>query len=517
MVMPEDEIAARKRKRESNDATMDRNEKTTSPTDDTSYRIVDIRQWLNGWAEASTGDEQLGVPSRATLPLVDLRSYEDFDKCHLSFSPTATATATGDDNTTLGAANGKNNAAQTKTDTKKHNGDAPIVNLPLSTLLSGERSCELPPRHVEFAILIPRQSTQAFFQDNNKDCSIHELFFASQSKSTMQSRKPWLVRQVLMEDDGLWNDAKELGVMQYNCSQGSSEGDDKLPFRRLPRLWKPDPLISSEMLPLLKRWMKETEKSNPDNTNDYVKSNTIDSEVGLVLDLGSGSGRDICYLAEEIKEFQHLSLHENNHPNHCVRSVRFVGLDNHKGSAKRCMPLWKNRGVDDITDPLLLDLNKLHRVRDHFMNVSKLQSKPVPNSKILCIFAIRFLNRRLLSYIANSQSTDDAILPEAASASSSAKSKSAIHSPPPPVVLPLGTLLAISHFCKPHDGAAWNFDHPKQSSVLERWELKNLFEGVVSQKGDDGTVPSWEIVKDDICTDGDHGRTLIQFIARKVA
>jgi len=27
----------------------------------------------------------------------------------------------------------------------------------------------------------------------------------------------------------------------------------------------------------------------------------------------------------------------------------------------------------------------------------------------------------------------------------------------------------------------------------------------------------WSILKDDICQDGDHGRTLIQFIARKIA
>mmetsp|Transcript_12402 Transcript_12402/g.22441 ORF Transcript_12402/g.22441 Transcript_12402/m.22441 type:complete len:105 (+) Transcript_12402:249-563(+) len=104
-----------------------------------------------------------------------------------------------------------------------------------------------------------------------------------------------------------------------------------------------------------------------------------------------------------------------------------------------------------------------------------------------------------------------------------------MHSPPPPLVLPLGTLIAISHFCKPKEGASWNFDHPRESSVLDRWELKSLFgddddddDDALFENGKDGEKKvvqkkKWKIVKDDIVPDGDHGRTLIQFIAKKVA
>lgn len=48
----------------------------------------------------------------------------------------------------------------------------------------------------------------------------------------------------------------------------------------------------------------------------------------------------------------------------------------------------------------------------------------------------------------------------------------------------------------------------KVKSVLERHELRNLFQ---AQEG-----TKWNILKDDICMDGDHGRTLIQFVAVRV-
>jgi len=398
------------------------------------YHIVRIHEWLNG------DDNQI-------LPIVDLRSYEEFDRQHIDMTSYANS--------------GNNNTVPT------------IVNLPIPTLLSGERSCELPPRHVEFVILIPRQYTQQFLECSD-DCEIHQLFFASVSKTTLQSRKPWLVRQILIDCNTLWKDASELGLVKsWNRECTTS-------FQRLPRLWKPDP-ITTNILPILKEWTIKEDQNR----------------IGLVLDLGSGAGRDICYLAEELKEYQCTQQQQS------FNSIHVVGIDNHKGSAKRCVPLWKNRGVDDITDSLLLDLNKLHQVRSTLIDTSMLLlSQPMQQqSEIICLYAIRFLNRKLLSYIANST-----IHIETDSIESKSISKSDIHSPPQPLILPIGTIFAMSHFCKPKDGATWNFDHPKESSVLERSELKNLFES----KG-------WQVLRDDIILDGDHGRTLIQFIAKKIA
>ena len=399
------------------------------------YHIANIHQWLNGYSKDD--DNQI-------LPIVDLRSYEDFDKQHIDI------------------ANSSINREVIPT----------IVNLPLSTLLS-ERSCELPPRHVEFAILIPRQYTQQFLERSD-DCDIHQLFFASMSESTLQSRKPWLVRQILIDSDTLWKDASALGLVKSYSDRESTTS-----FQRLPRLWKPDP-ITTNILPILKEWTRNEDQNR----------------IGLVLDLGSGAGRDVCYLAEELKEYQSTQKSTKN-------SIHVVGIDNHKGSAKRCIPLWKNRKVEDITNSVLLDLNKLHQVRSALMDTSKLLSHHMQQqSEIICLYAIRFLNRKLLSYIANSTINST----ETDSIQSKPTSKKAIHSPPQPLILPIGTIFAMSHFCKPKDGAAWNFDHPKESSVLEKSELKNLFE-----------TKGWQVLRDDIIFDGDHGRTLVQFIAKKVA
>ena len=403
-------------------------------SEEKSYHIVNVHEWLNG------DDNQI-------LPIVDLRSYEEFDLQHIDM-------------------NSYTNMCSNREYTLPT-----IVNLPLQTLLSGERSCELPPRHVEFAILIPRQYVQQFLESSD-DCDIHQLFFASMSKSTLQSRKPWLVRQILIDSDTLWKDAGELQIVKSYSDRESTTS-----FQRLPRLWKPDP-ITTNLLPILKEWT----------------INKDQNRIGLILDLGSGAGRDVCYLAEELKEYQCQQQSSN--------SVHVFGIDNHKGSAKRCIPLWKNRAVDDITQSLLLDLNKLHQVRSTLMDTPKLLSLPIQQqSEIICLYAIRFLNRKLLSYIANSTISDT----QKDSIESKFTSKSTIHSPPQPLILPIGTIFAMSHFCKPKDGATWDFDHPKESSVLERSELKNLFE-----------ARGWQVLKDDIILDGDHGRTLIQFIAKKV-
>jgi hypothetical protein len=69
-----------------------------------------------------------------------------------------------------------------------------------------------------------------------------------------------------------------------------------------------------------------------------------------------------------------------------------------------------------------------------------------------------------------------------------------------------GTLFALSHFCKPYSGAPWDFDHPKEKSVLERDELKTLFEN----------TKRWQILHNELANDGDHGRTLIRFVAKRL-
>lgn len=435
-------------KRKRDDAAKSAVMASSSPSTPNNYDIVTVTQWLHSW---SSGAIDNGMNSTATavtnnvLPLIDLRSYEQFNHNHLHT----------DDATPI------------------------IVNLPLETLLSGERSCELPPRHVEFAILVPSTCTDAFVS-RNSECSIHKLFFASKSSATQQSRKPWLVRQVILENENLWNAVGLLNNIECSNSGGKSS---ELSFRPLPRLWKPDPLVSSGLLPILKEWIS--------NTYDNCQHSPH-----IVFDLGSGAGRDVCYLAEETKAFYHNSVLKQQAKEQNIHQfpLHFVGVDNHKGSARRCEPLWRNRSIDDITTSHLLNLNKLDLVNDCFTNTSFIKQtaeNDKSTSTVFCIYAIRFLNRKLLSFIANSTSSDN----EGTSS----------------LCLPTGTIIAISHFCKPTKTAEWNFDHPKVSNVLDRDELSTLF----GSKNND--VERWTILKDDICYDGDHGRTLIQFIARKIA
>jgi len=152
------DVSNTERKRKS--AAKDDDRIISVSSEEQSYYIINVHQWLSGRKD----DNQI-------LPIVDLRSYEEFDRQQIDMTSYSNSSSS-----ILPA----------------------IVNLPLQTLLSGERSCELPPRHVEFAILIPRQYTQQFLERID-DCAIHQLFFASMSKSTLQSRKPWLVRQILID------------------------------------------------------------------------------------------------------------------------------------------------------------------------------------------------------------------------------------------------------------------------------------------------------------------------------
>jgi hypothetical protein len=502
------------------------------------YRIVNIVTWLRGFDEEDDDlhetDKETNDRRRSVLPVVDLRSVDEYNERHLE--------TVHDDTLHEGDATSaslSSTECPTEVDIENNNssgGGIIIVHLPLSSLLSGERTCELPPRNLDFSILIPLEYAETFLDQchggrygggddgGEKQCTIHKLFFATHSEATMQSRKPWRVRQVIIDNDALWKEAENINGLVLVRRGGSSgggvvggEGRRETPFRCLPRLWKPDPLISSFVLPYMKKWTIDFDERSNDvhDNNNSVRPTTL----GLVWDLGCGSGRDICYVAEEIKEFRDRCNKNGS------RSLHFIGVDNHKGSAARCTPLWKNRGVEDVTNSICLDLNKLHLVRDYLMDPTKeLLQLPQQTAacppEIVCVYSIRFLNRKLLSYIANSRTFEESV---GTSVSGTLQSTTNGHHSSPPLshlVLPLGTVIAISHFCKPHEGARWDFDHPKQSNVLDRWELKNLFIGAPSadcESGHDCGTHRWQILKDNLIVDGDHGRTLIQFAAKKIA
>jgi hypothetical protein len=71
---------------------------------------------------------------------------------------------------------------------------------------------------------------------------------------------------------------------------------------------------------------------------------------------------------------------------------------------------------------------------------------------------------------------------------------------------PPGAIFCLSHFCLPSADAEWPFDHPRKTQVLEFNEMQTLF----------SVNAGWETVYEEIVMDSDHGRTMLQFIARKV-
>lgn len=391
--------------------------------------------------EIATLQKWLDVGGTTTsLPLVDLRTNEQYSKRRISIN-------------------------------QKKKKSSIIVNLPFETLLSGERSCELPPRTVPFAILVP-----ASYCDNgilSKTHNIHvifDLFFATVSKATGQSRTPWLVQQILCEcsdiDDTssacscIWDDARSMNVLDDTSIEPG--------VTVAPRLWKPDPLVHDTLLPLL----KERLKAWSIEMNGTKKSGTKQQQqqiMGEVWDMGSGAGRDLCFLAEEL---QHYHRHELKMSGDIRLPILFVGIDNHKGSAKRCVPLWKHRGVGDITKSVLMNLKKLDSVQD-----------AMAKTNVILSYAVRYLNRPLMNFLASNCEEN--------------------------------ALFALSHFCRKEDGL-WNFDHPKINSVLEYGEIKRLFCGTCSSGGKEryGTkCGDWEVLENKLCSDADFGRTMVNFVS----
>mmetsp|Transcript_8620 Transcript_8620/g.12779 ORF Transcript_8620/g.12779 Transcript_8620/m.12779 type:complete len:504 (-) Transcript_8620:77-1588(-) len=429
----------------------------------TTCEIVTLQEWLDGIDNDDENDQEQDTMMSTRLPLVDLRTKDQYSKRRISLQ------------------NYINNNKH-HPDQKIRSSSPPsttIVNLPFETLLSGERSCELPPRTVPFAILVPTASYDACVVDNDNNNSSSDddddvlndacnLFFATTSKATGQSRTPWMVQQILCErDDGnkcfLWEDAKRVNVL--------GETDVKLNASVAPRLWKPDPLVQDTLLPLLKErlkaWCSTRIKKTTDGGGDNENDDDDSTIMGEVWDLGSGAGRDLCFLAEEL---QHYYQHELNITGR-ILPIRFVGIDNHKGSAKRCVPMWKHRGVGDVTKSVLLNLKKLDLVQDEMAK----------NNVILC-YAVRYLNRPLINFLASNCNE--------------------------------GTLFALSHFCRREDGL-WNFDHPKINSVLEYGEIENIF----CSSYDDGRESGrcWEVLENTLRSDADFGRTMVNFVCRRRA
>jgi hypothetical protein len=285
-----------------------------------------------------------------------------------------------------------------------------VVALPKEVLK--ERSFELPARHVEFSILLRPSDVE----------EAQEFLLGPKHNARKRPRKPWKITNVLLDTPELWKEAKSFGI----CQESHAE-DAAFP---LPRLWQPDPMVQTVLLPLLK---------------------DLPSADGQIWDLASGSARDVAFLAEEL-------LACKNHP------FQVVALD-HRYNEKETNVVngfLDRRGVAGNTACIKIDLSQWGPVE-----------QAMSTKNVAAVYAVRFWKPELVEALAKSNT------------------------------LQPGTIFGLSHFCKPHKGATWDFDHPSEKTVLERNQLHELFQD------------QWHILHDEIALDSDHGRTMIHFVARR--
>ena len=225
-----------------------------------------------------------------------------------------------------------------------------------------------------------------------------------------------------------------------------------------------------------------------DDEEGREQKNTRDEKAARinVIDLGSGGGRDISFLAESISEYV------STLPLPLPPSYRLYGIDYHPGSPKRCIPFWGRRGVGDITEHVGIDLKDVDKFEDWRRCVltngdgrngfkSELEGG---GARWDVYISVRYLNRDVLDAI--SSSPPDAI-------SSSPRSGSR------------GEIVCISHFCTLADGT-YPFSNPsKISDVAKRGELEEIF---TEEKG-------WEIISIQYKKEMGKGRPMIGFMAQR--
>jgi hypothetical protein len=288
-----------------------------------------------------------------------------------------------------------------------------------------QRSFELPARHVPFLVLVQSEDAMAA-----SDFLIGPKEIPSSTKMRKRSQKPWRVQAFLYADK---LDPTVLEKYHFSIQNDLSLLSETFP---LPRLWEPDPMIKNILLPTLQLELKQKFSSK---------------ETVRILDLASGAGRDVVFLAEEILASS--------------KSIPFkVEALDHRYNEKETgivNGFFHRRRIEAVTECIQIDLSQWSTLQ-HLLS-----------SSVMALYCVRFWKPSLVEALASSSD------------------------------LAPGTLFAISHFCKPSEGAEWKFAHPSEKTVLERNQLAGIFQG------------DWEILHDGIALDSDHVRTMIHFVARK--
>ena len=118
-----------------------------------------------------------------------------------------------------------------------------IASLPLEEVKA--RSFELPARHVRFSILVASDDDDDGGDDNYTHVQTAKQFLLQPDRvASNKSRKfrPWNVQHMLVANEAFWREAKEMNLLEKERSENSS---------KLPRLWDPDEMVGTVLLPLL--------------------------------------------------------------------------------------------------------------------------------------------------------------------------------------------------------------------------------------------------------------------------
>jgi hypothetical protein len=298
-----------------------------------------------------------------------------------------------------------------------------------------------------------------------------------------QQHVPWNIPLVLLAGDELWQHAKELGMLL--CDDTRDDADGNHPWTippPQPRLWQPHPMIEYHVLPLLQTnvaiLQQQAHQQQPPllnqdgNHHDEPSYNNYNNNHHFVeveiWDLGSGAGRDVCFLAESLTLQQQQQQLPSYH-------VMVCGIDHLLASAHRCLPFWKRRRVDSHTCSLLLDLHQVSQVEQvwkkrtetishHYrrrlgekedIDSGGTRRQSQRRKKIMCCYAVRFYHRPLIEWILQY------LLSSSQEAIHNRNNPNNDHEEQHDLSYTIPFVLAVSHFCKPTPQATWTFDHPK--------------------------------------------------------
>jgi hypothetical protein len=317
----------------------------------------------------------------------------------------------------------------------------PVVCIPLAELPT--RRFELPTRSVSFGILV----------SNVVELEVVRTLLCTGSKSSWGAGGTTIWGIIIrVDDDEEENDNDDdEGIRPRRQQQLADDGDPAAAAAAandssarstipLPRLWRPDPMVETILLPLLKTNLLSQQHNSSRSSSSSNDGNDPGPHMIVptlqVLDVGSGVGRDLCFLSEEL----HGAFgNDDDNDNYDDRlRLDFVGIDQrYRDGNDETMAFWRRRGQSDRCRGLCVDLRQNNNIHDVLVDQQQQQQQQLNGDGatttsiiICCVYAVRYWHEPLFALLAVQLTRP-------------------------------GTIIAISHFAKPNDEYVWDHATPK--------------------------------------------------------